>query len=271
MPENQNHGVLEGSGTKHLYVGGTIPYEVRLESGDWRPFVPVHEKQRDPLETMACVSFSCNNVLETQYKFFGTDANFSDRFLARMSDTQPTGNYLDKVADTARLVGLVKEDEYPNIPKATTWAEYYKMIGMDIINKAKPQPINFESTAVDVENLKKQLKQSPLQVTIPAPHPNHAVTLLHIEGTDAYIQDHYNYQTRKIKVSSISYALKIVLNKPNMTNGLIVKNGAEYGVYFPATSADGLITLMRVMGIPVPLKADGTLDWDKVKVDKILS
>lgn len=35
-------------------------------------------------------------------------------------------------------------------------------------------------------------------------------------------------------------------------------------------SEDGLITLMRNRGIPVPLKADGTLDWDKVKVDKQL-
>ena len=263
-----NTGLIEGSGTPSLYIGGTIPYEVVNESGDWRPYVVRHEKQKDPLETMACVSFSCNNCLEIQYNFFGIDKNFSDRFLAEMSGTTPQGNYLDKVADTARIVGLVDEMDYPNVPKATTWDEYYKTIPMEIINKAVPQPISFER--VSLSDMEKELKQCPLQVTIIAPHPNHAVTLLHIEGDKAYIQDHYNLQTRKISRSSIAYALKIVLNKPNMTNSLIVKNGAEFGIYDPATSEDGLITLMRNRGMNVPLKVDGSLDWDKIKIDKNL-
>jgi len=56
-----------------------------------------------------------------------------------------------------------------------------------------------------------------------------------------------------------------------MTNSLIVKNGEEYGIYDPATSEDGLITLMRNRGITVPLTPEGKLDWSKVKVDKQLT
>lgn len=253
--EELNHGVLLGSGTKSLYVGGTIPYEVRLESGDWRPFVPVHEKQKDPLETMACVSFSCNNDLEIQYKFFGIDVNYSDKFLAKMSGTTPQGNNLDKVADTARLVGLVTENEYPNNPKAQTWNEYYKEISMDVINKAVPQDIAFEETSVDPTNLKKQLKQCPLQIVIPATHPNHAVTLLCIEGTNAWIQDHYSQPVRKIPVSSIYYALKIVLNKPNMnqTQLRLGKDGRTvYKVVPIATDFENLKKQASVEGITVP-------------------
>ncbi len=55
-----------------------------------------------------------------------------------------------------------------------------------------------------------------------------------------------------------------------MTNSLIVKNGSEFGIFDPATSEDGLITLMRNRGIPVPLTPEGKLDWSKVKVDKTL-
>lgn len=49
-----------------------------------------------------------------------------------------------------------------------------------------------------------------------------------------------------------------------MTNSIIVKNGGEYGIFDPATSEDGLITLMRNRGIKPPLKEDGTLNWDAV-------
>lgn len=252
--EEINHGVILGSGTKKLWAGGKIPYEVRLESGDWRPFVPSHEKQRDPLETMACVSFSCNNTLEIQYKFFGIDVNFSDRFLAKMSDTQPNGNYLDKVADTARLNGLVLESEYPNIPKATTWNDYYKPIPMEIINKAVKQPIQFEQTPVDVPNLKKELKQSPLQIIITTKNPNHAVTLLHIEGTKAFIQDHYLH-LKTIPVTDIYYALKIVLTKPNMNQTKIVlsKDGKTVYKAVPiAMDFENFKKQASVEGIEVP-------------------
>lgn len=267
-----NTGVLEGSGTKQLWAGGTIPYEVRLESGDWRPFVPTLEKQKDPIETFACVTFSHNNALETQYKFFGIDVNFSDRFLAKMSGTTQNGNWCDRVADTARTIGLVLESEWPNNPKAQSWDEYYKEIPQEIKNKAVKQPIQYESISTDIATLKYHLKQSPIQITIPGVHPYHAVCLVHIDNKNmAYYLDHYNMQIGERDATDIATALKIVLNKSTtMTNSLIVKNGSEFGIYDPATSEDGLVTLMRNRGIPVPLTADGKLDWSKVKVDKQL-
>lgn len=266
MPElpDYNTGLIPDL-TPSLWMGAdnAIPYEVRLPSGDWRPFAVRHEKQRDPLETMACVSFSCNNCLEVQYLFFGIDVNFSDRALAKTSDTQQNGNSLEKVNDTARNGGLLLESQWPN-NKFKTWEEYYAPIPQEILSLRVKQDFQYQWTPVDIENLKKQLKQSPLQITIPAPHPNHAVTLLHIEGDNAYIQDHYSYQIRRIKVSSISVALKVVLKKPNMTNSKLVKKGTEYGYFDPATAEAALISQMRNRGVTPPLKPDGTLDWDKV-------
>lgn len=54
-------------------------------------------------------------------------------------------------------------------------------------------------------------------------------------------------------------------NTENMTNSLVVKRGGEYGLYMPATSPDGLITLFRLVGIQPPLNEDGTLDWVRVE------
>lgn len=247
-----------------IWLGEQIEYSVVNETGNWRPYVTRHERQKDPLETMACVSFSCNNALETQYKFYGIDVNFSDRALAKMSNTQVNGNTLEAVNNTARHIGLLLESQWPNEPKATTWADYYKPIPTTL--QPVPQSFQYAWTAVDVPNLKKELKQSPLQITIVAPHPNHAVTLLHIEGDKAYIQDHYNYQIRQISVSSIAVALKVVLRKP-MNNVVIYKNGSEYQIAHKAKSEEGLAQQLFDAGAGHLLTSDGKPNF--AEIDKI--
>ncbi len=209
-----NTGVIEGSGTKSLYIAGTIPYEVRLQSGDWRPYLVKEEHQySNNTDTMGCVSFSCNNDLEIQTKFLtGQEVNYSDRFLAKMSGTTPDGNWLDKVADTARNVGLVKESEWP-APANYTWSQYYASIPQEVINKAVKPDIAYEVIGADKTSLLYHLKQAPIQITIPAPHPNHAVVLVAIEGNTAYYFDTYIPALKTIDVSKISYALKIVLKQ----------------------------------------------------------
>src|ERR1044071_1097623 len=191
-----------------------MPYEVVLQSGDWRPFLPVGEHQYSHnVDTMACVSFSCDNDLEIQRKQQGVDVNYSDRFLAKMSGTTQQGNYLDKVADTARTIGLVKEEEWPSNDDYT-WDSYYASIPQDVLNKAEKQNIAYEGIPTDKASLLYHLKQCPIQITLPAPHPNHAVVLVAIEGNTAYYFDSYPGTTNYLKtidVSLISYALKIVL------------------------------------------------------------
>jgi hypothetical protein len=230
-----NTGVIEGSGTKSLYVAGTIPYEVRLESGDWRPYVPTGEKQYSKYaDFMACVSFSDTNSLETQGKFLtGVEPNWSDRFLAKMSGTTHEGNYLDKVADTVRNIGLVKEEEWPTVGDLT-WDQYYASIPQDVINKAQKLDVAYEAVSTEKFSLNYHLKQAPIQITIPEPHPNHAVLLAHLDGDTAYYFDSYAPYLKTINVSKISYALKIVLKGTSMTNSLIVQNGKEfaYGLVF---------------------------------------
>src|SRR5258708_1025915 len=136
----ENTGVIEGSGTPSLWIAGQIKYEVRNPSGDWRNYLPTEEHQySNNTDTMACVSFSCNNDLEIQSKFLGSEVTLSDRFLAKMSGTTKDGNYLDKVANTARNVGLVTEDLWP-APNNYTWDFYYSPIPQEVINKAVKEP-----------------------------------------------------------------------------------------------------------------------------------
>jgi hypothetical protein len=220
-----NTGVIEGSGTKDLYVAGKIPYEVRLKSGDWRPYLPSGEKQHSQYaDFMACVSFSNTSDLEIQSILTGVEPNWSDRALAKMSGTTHQGNRLDTVADTARLQGLIKEEDYPTVGQLT-WDQYYAPIPQNVLNKAVKLNIAYETVPLDKASLAYHLKQAPLQITIPAPHPNHAVVLVHLDGNTAYYFDSYSPYLKTINVSSISYAMKIVL-KESMQ--LINDNGTVY-------------------------------------------
>lgn len=107
-----------------LYPDGCIAY------------LPLNEAQIGIyFDTYGCVSFSANNALETdgnykiKNKIYSAEnikwleeigyskngiLNFSDRDLIVMSETMPDlGNYLDKVADTARNKYLIPESMAP--------------------------------------------------------------------------------------------------------------------------------------------------------------
>lgn len=81
---------------------------------------------------------------------------------------------------------------------------------------------------------------------------------------------HHIKNTYFITGNTFSAWTLVPIEEVSMTNSLIVKNGEEYGVYDPATSEDGLITLMRNRGMVVPLTPEGKLDWSKVVVSKNL-
>jgi hypothetical protein len=254
-----NTGVLEGSGTKSLYLAGTIGYEIRNESGDWRPYLVKEEHQySDNTDTMACVSFSCNNDLEIQTKFLTSqEVNYSDRFLAKLSGTTHDGNYLDKVAETARKIGLVKEEEWP-APGNYTWDQYYAPIPQDVINRAVKLDIAYESVPVNADSLRYHLKQAPLQITIPEPHPNHAVVLVAVEGDTVYYFDTYIPALKQIDVSKISYALKIVLKGVTMPKFFKVNDHGKLGIMILEGFSGTIIfendyaeyqTLLKITGI----------------------
>ncbi len=219
----QNTGLLDSPPRPTDWIAGQIPYEVRNPSGDWRPYLPTGEKQKDPTETMACVSFSANNSLEVQTKHqTGAGINYSDRFLAKMSGTTKEGNWLYKVGDTVREFGVVLESVYPT-PANYTWNSFYSEVPQDIKNKAIKLEVNYEflpirQTNLDKETLAYHLKHAPIQVTVPSPYPNHAVLLVYLEGETAYYFDSYDPFLKTMHYSKITSALKYVLTikKNNM-------------------------------------------------------
>lgn len=270
-----NDGALEGIRPEDYRAGAesVIPFEAR-HSGDYLPHLVIGEKQHSRRgDSMSCVTFSEISALEVQEKILtGIEPNYSDRWTAVMSETMPTGNYFYRVADELRKSGVVHEAHYPT-PESYTWEEYHTMIpnppqdsliaeGLDWLERW-----DVKYHWVDLKNQGAHwMKMAPLVGNL----PGHAVLIVKIEGTTVTYFDSYKPYLKSVHVDAFkNYAIQLVLTPKIMSNTLILKDEASdlVVVGFPNNSEDAFKSMMANIGRPVPLKADGSIDWSKVKLD----
>jgi hypothetical protein len=192
----QNTGFIPTPTTvTDLVVGSvkSIPYQEVLPSGDWTKYLPSDEfQQNGGLETMACCTFSASNCLEMQLNrlliedlipdnilnefkalnYFDANGlfNFSDRFIAKLSNTTPAGNTMPNVWSAKRHYGMLGEADWPSV--WTNWTEYYQGIPQALKDKALKFLDYFDiqneyvtnGGHFDLSNAEYQLKQAPLQI-----------------------------------------------------------------------------------------------------------
>lgn len=258
----QNRGVIiEHKPTD--YIAGVLPYEVVNPTGDWENYLPSQEKQVfNFVDSMACVTFSALNCIETQYKFLtGQDINFSDRFIAKLSGTTRQGNTIQRVLDTIRKYGLVLEENWPTSPDFI-WEEYYAEIPSFVLAKAKKYNIGYEFGST---NYAKDLKQAPLQMIIVKDNPYHAVEMINLT------RQFDSYPPYDEQQASIYSVCKIILKGVPMTTFVHKTGTSEYGllvdspvatVYVPASTETDL---KARGGSNIPLNADGTVNYSLAK------
>lgn len=202
----------------------SLPYEVRIDDGFWKEFLPDFEKQNTyTFDTLSCTTFSALNVCEMQINWFLknkklTDSqknwlinngylkydriNFSDRFTAIMSGTTRFGNDFVSVWDCIRKDGLLPEIDLPF--NANSFDEYHDKTKITEAMKMKAKKFleiftfNYEWVFFDndpsmAENDLKltvqALKQAPVHIAIPVP-ASHAITLYGL-NLNLFILDHY--------------------------------------------------------------------------------
>jgi len=231
------------------FVAGTLPYEVLNPTGDWTAYVPAGETQASHFaDSYACVTFSCLNVLETQYKFLtGKDINFSDRFIAKVSGTTHQGNSVQKVLDAINTYGLVLEQDYP-APANFTWDEYYAEIPAEIFAKADKTlkvAYEFHQSGTDFS---KELKHVPFEMIIEAKDPYHSVEMINTT------QEFDSYSPYVKPQSSIYITTKIILKGVKMNEAKVVKSKTTQTVFvcYPVPSMDYLQTKANLEGIEIP-------------------
>ena len=143
----------------------------RAEPFNWIAYLPEKESQGS---TTFCVTYSALNCAETRAKQRGytdeqeTEINLSDRNLGVISGTNKVGNNLNKVAETFRKEGVVKEKECQWKPE---WLENQTKYWNEIFDLSDVSPEaryfkgpNHSWVANDIQGLKNALADSPLQL-----------------------------------------------------------------------------------------------------------
>lgn len=139
------------------------------EAGDWINYLPPTEHQAPDYETNACVSFGTLNAIEILRQLRDDiDENLSDRYVARMSGTDPLrGNSPRNVANAVKKWWSLKESEYP---RPATLEEFYKNIPRRLIQLAigRGAYYDFGYEKVNKSDIKEALRYSPLGISVPA-------------------------------------------------------------------------------------------------------
>lgn len=210
---NKNSGVIIEPIRPLDYIAGGetgLVYEESVPEALWDDDLPSDEGQSGVyFDSMACVSFSALNLLETKLNwrirtnqispervqwlrdngYFDDNGkiNFSDRFTAKMSGTTRLGNSLQRVWDSIRNDGLAPERDW-NFPSAQrqpvfVWEDYYAEIPQAVKDKAlkflelfkiQNEWVVTGKTQMDAQersDLLYHLKQSPLQLVTPTCPP----------------------------------------------------------------------------------------------------
>lgn len=270
MPDIKNYGlVLEPPRATDWWLGGIsgITRTVIRPDGDWRPFLPPIEIQRTPsFDTMACVTFSALNCIETIIKAkYGADVNLSDRFIAKLSGTTSQGNSFYNVAEAIKKFGDVLDGKWP-FDGVKTFAEYYAEIPQWIVDLAKEllveYDIRYEFVWDTPDKLLDALRYAPVQIAIHAygtydkasdrflrtdGRGNHAVSLINAVPNDHWlIFDHYEWAFKKLAWDSRLWgALCYYVEKKNPTPPPMSTYKFEEGHrYFVADGLGGTIFML---------------------------
>lgn len=134
----KNYGFIEPEikDTDYRLCGYTkLSAEVLCPDGQWDDYLPEKEYQnKNGLETSSCVTFGTLNCLEILYKkLYGKEENYSERYIAKLSGTTPSGNSIQTVADTIRKKGNISEKLLPFSSDINTWDKFFTNIPEELL------------------------------------------------------------------------------------------------------------------------------------------
>jgi len=192
LKPNSNDGVLHREPDPTDWLAGAI--DLKEVCDDWTPYLPADEKQVfKNFDSMACVSFSAINAIETQLNFLIKTGRMSvgniewlndnrylknglvelsDRFTAKMSGTTKQGNYMTAVWDSIRNDGVIPDSDAP-ANEDFKWEDYYCEMPQELKNKGKEFTNRFEvqyewifwnNSTININLLRNHIKQAPIQI-----------------------------------------------------------------------------------------------------------
>ncbi len=177
-----------------------------------------------------------NNVCEIQIKQqTGEEVNLSDRFLATISGTTESGNYLYIVADWLQRVLGVLDSQWPIPQEPFSRSDFYAPIPQSVIDLSQdtrnkydvsPKRLGLLGIDLSVADLHHHLKHAPLWVTI----PGHCIAgiMLSIDDKSFTYFDSYDPFVKSRPIADIDSVWKIVLTvKKKGTPMIIMTNTSD--------------------------------------------
>ena len=160
----------------YIFGSGQLTGYILRPSGQWS-ILRDDEVQARGFETNSCTSFGTINSVQSIFKeLFKLDINYSERFLAKGSETDPAkgGNDPHKVAEWARKNGFVDEADLPFNDEVKTIDEYYATLTGEALKKGQEWIKKWvlkhdwlsDGGLIPKETLMKALRYSPLGVAV---------------------------------------------------------------------------------------------------------
>ena len=292
---NMNPGlILEGIKPGQAIYDAVFAGELSQPIGtapSWEQYLPTFEAQN---WLPFCIAFSLNNILETLARANGQDLNFSDRELAVNSNTSKVGNYLSVVAERARVIGMVKEEDCPFTPEMlnnpdfnNTWPQVFSLPFLS--DKMRFKLDSYSWVLGGAEAIRSALNFGPLTIAIPiggqdyyrsgvVPAPAqifawHAVELYWLDDNNQY--HIYDSFLPAKKTLSSNYPVPSVMsyralpenwkeNNMSITGYFKSKDGKTYGGYVLFESVEVMKGFRAITGLPLPLNPDGSPNWAEI-------
>lgn len=225
----ENSGIILGNLPTDYFAGvnSPIPYQIRLQNGNWTPYAFDLENQFSRKgDALDCVAESFINSIEAQEFFItGKKIQYSKRWLAKVSGTNQgalkgKGNSYTTVADVIHNIGLVLEEHYPKPEGDWTTDEFYQPIpeplNTQLLEEAgkwkEKWSYNYEFLNVNDANLDYHLKHSPINVVI----PGHSICGIYSPDQLMQYLDSYPNYFKSTPVSGLVAAMKGILTPKNL-------------------------------------------------------
>lgn len=236
---------------------------------DWINFIPpdkdVQVSRSQDFE--ACASYSYIHILEMRLrKQYGLFWEWSERAMAKLSDTQPWGNTLDNVVNAANNYGVLLTQSWPELTYSTNyqnidWNTYYAYIPNSVSIQAYRVVSDYKK--ISPSQVQAALNDGPLWTIVKAGSQLHCV---------AQINEHQFFDSYEIKVKNFSDGYPIVsqhaltIKITNMPNAIFVHKAGtnEYGFYLPSLSEDAVKDKALNLGLPIT-DANDKVDFSLAK------
>lgn len=281
-------GFIESRPRPTDYLAGALPWKRVVSDGSWEKFLPDGERQNVPFEfdTMACVTFSALNTIESQLKVFklpeshltflrdngyfkNDQINFSDKFTAIISGTTKQGNTFTNVADAIRNYGLIPDSVLPFGGEQTfdAWhspaqiTDEMRALGkkfLDYFDIGYEWVLVNDNKKIDEQEentLRYHLFHAPLQIAVPYT-ARHAIMM----SSFYRIFESYPPFDRPGK-DPISYAFKIVITPKN--------NESITRTLSLGTTGTQVTALQKLLNQYVPMPITGTFDSITLQAVKV--